>query len=45
MMKVREGKTINFNKYGKKIVESPFVGLTEPEKQLTRNGILKKVKM
>ena len=29
----------------KKIVESPFVGQTEPEKPLTKNGILKKVKM
>ncbi len=34
MMKIREGKAINFNKYGgKKIVENPFVGPTEQEKQ------------
>ncbi len=44
MMKVREGKPINFNKYGKKIVENPFAGPIEPEKPLTKNGILKKVK-
>jgi len=38
MMKIREGKTINFNKYGKKNAENPYVGPIEPEKQLTKNG-------
>ncbi len=38
MMKVREGKTIKFNKYGKMNVKNPSVGPIELEKQLTKNG-------
>ncbi len=45
MMKVREGKTINFNKYGKTDGIKSISWTNKPEKHLTKNGILKKVKM
>ncbi len=41
MMTIREGGRIKFNKYGKRTVDNPYVGLIEHVRQLTKNLNLK----